>query len=485
MNNKGYALVQLADPEIAIKALEDLDQRPFQGRLLHILPSNDRRENGLDEFAISKLPLKKQQQIKRKAEAGSSTFNWNSMYMSTDAVMSSVSDRLKVSKSTVLDPASSNAAVKQALAETHIILETKQYFKSNGVDLDAFKNSRRGDTTILVKNFSYGTKPQDLKQLFEPYGNVSKILMPPSGTIAIVDFVRAEHAKSAFNALAYRRFKDSLLFLEKAPKDLFYSKGVTQTDKYAKTPKVSAGDLLQEASPQKLTTNTSTLFVRNLNFATTSENLQETFRPLHGFLTARVKTKTDMKKPGQVLSMGFGFLEFRSKQEAENAMAAMDGFKLDGHQLLIRGSHKAMDAAEARKKEEQIKKIAGRKTKIIIKNLPFEVSKSDIRSLFGAYGKLRSVRVPKKFDSSTRGFAFADFITPKEAENALDALRDSHLLGRRLVLEFAAEDATDPEEEIEKMQRKVSKQSDKVALQRIIAGSARQKFNVEGDDQDL
>lgn len=45
------------------------------------MPANAKRETTLDEFAISKLPLKKQQQIKRKADAASSTFNWNSMYM--------------------------------------------------------------------------------------------------------------------------------------------------------------------------------------------------------------------------------------------------------------------------------------------------------------------------------------------------------------------------------------------------------------------
>lgn len=86
--------------------------------------------------------------------------------------------------------------------------------------------------------------------------------------------------------------------------------------------------------------------------------------------------------------------------------------------------------------------------------------------------------MPKKFDLSTRGFAFAEFITAREAESAINALKDTHLLGRRLVLEFATEDAVNPEEEIAKMQHKVGKQADKVALQNL-AGSGRKKFNVE------
>ena len=402
--------------------------------------------------------------------------------------MSSISDRLGVAKSELLDPTSSDAAVKQAHAETHIIQETKAYFLANGIDLEAFKKRERGDSAILVKNFAYGTKVGEIKELFEEFGDVANVLMPPSGTIAIVRFGQPQQAKMAFTSLAYRKFKDSVLFLEKAPKDLFRDDatdhGFAKTQGMAidvQESKPSASELLHPTSvPNGI--DTSTLFVRNLNFSTTTEHLSEVFKPLEGFLSARVKTKPDPKKAGGVLSMGFGFLEFRTKQQAHAALKAMNGYKLDGHDLLIRASHKAVDAAEERKKEDRARKAAGRRTKIIIKNLPFEASKRDIRSLFGSYGQLRSVRVPKKFDSSSRGFAFADFVTAREAENAMDALKDTHLLGRKLVLDFAAEDAIDPEEEIRKMQKKVGQQIDRVALQ-TLTGSGRRKFNVVGSEE--
>ena len=382
-----------------------------------------------------------------------------------------------------MDPTSSDAAVKQAHAETHIIQEIKSYFTNHGVDLEAFKEKARGDTAILIKNFSYGTTLEELKTLFEAHGQIKKLLMPPSGTIAIVEYDQSDHARSAFGSLAYRKFKESILFLEKAPKNLF--RGVltdSRTDEPAKSQSVkpSAKELLESKDALELS-NTSTLFVRNLNFSTTTDRLREVFQPLEGFISAKVKTKPDPKKPGQFLSMGFGFLEFRFSSNAQAALAAMDGHKLDGHELLIRASHKAIDAAEERRKEDKAKKMAGRKTKIVIKNLPFEASKKDIRSLFGSYGQLRSLRVPKKFDSSTRGFAFAEFVTAREAANAVDALKDTHLLGRRLVLDFAVDDAVDPEQEIEKMQQRVGKQADKVALQ-ILTGPGRRKFQVEGAD---
>ncbi|KAH8597506.1 hypothetical protein B0O99DRAFT_592660 [Bisporella sp. PMI_857] len=483
-NSKGFVLVSYQNPEDAAEAYHNLDGEPFQGRLMHVVPGAAKRQNKLDEFAIAKLPLKKQKEIKKKAEASTSTFNWNSLFMNQDAVNSTIAARLGVSKFELLDPTSSDAGVRQAIAETTVIQEAKSYFTKNGVDLDAFKRRERGDTAILVKNFPYGMTLEELRTMFEEFGQVLRVLMPPAGTVAIVEMAQAGHAKAAFGSLSYRRIKDSILYLEKAPKNLFTAVNIDnatfpdqQADSSAQT--MSASDLLETDNGDG--EGTATLYVRNLNFTTTSGRLADAFKPLEGFMSARVNTKTDSKKPGQVLSMGFGFVEFKTKAQAQAALKVMNGHDLERHKLVIKISHKGLDAAEERKKQDRAKKMAGQRTKIIIKNLPFQATKKDVRTLFGSYGQLRSVRVPQKFDHSTRGFAFADFITAREAENALEALKDTHLLGRRLVLEFAAAEAIDAEEEIERMQKKVGSQVNKVALENL-TGRGRKKFNIQGDE---
>ncbi len=484
---KGFALVLFAKPADAVVAFQSMDGATFQGRILHIIPADAKRDHGVDEFGMSNLPLKKQNLIRKKKEAASTTFNWNSLYMSQDAVNTSMATRLGVSKSELLDPTSADAAVKQAIAETTVIQDTKAYFAANGVDLDAFKSQKRGDTAILVKNFPYGTTLEELRKMFEETGPVLRVLMPPTGTIAIVQFAKPNDAKTAFGRLSYRRIKDSVLFLEKAPRDLFASEPVappSQTeDQRAKAQKLSVGDLLasgDKAEEQEV--ETTSLFIRNLNFTTTTSRLAEAFKPLDGFVSARVKTKMDPKRAGQTLSMGFGFAEFRTKEQAQAALKAMDGHVLEEHALTVKASHKGHDAAEERRREDKAKKVASQRTKIVIKNLPFQATKKDIRSLFATYGQLRSVRVPKKADYTSRGFAFADFVTPREAENALNALKDTHLLGRRLVLDYAEAEALDAEEEIEKMQRKVGGQVNKVALQQLTSGG-RKKVNI-GEDAD-
>lgn len=80
-SGKGFAYVQFEDSEPAIRALDELDGTFYQGRILHVLPAAAKRDSKLDEFEISKMPLKKQRQIKRKSEAASSLFNWNALYM--------------------------------------------------------------------------------------------------------------------------------------------------------------------------------------------------------------------------------------------------------------------------------------------------------------------------------------------------------------------------------------------------------------------
>ena len=64
------------------------------------------------------------------------------------------------------------------------------------------------------------------------------------------------------------------------------------------------------------------------------------------------------------------------------------------------------------------KKIA----KLLVKNLAFEATKKDLRELFGAFGQLKVVRIPRKFDGSHRGFGFVEFLTHQEAVNAMAAL---------------------------------------------------------------
>ncbi|TFK50581.1 hypothetical protein OE88DRAFT_1631205 [Heliocybe sulcata] len=439
---KGFAYVSFAQPTSALAAYEALDKRSFQGRLLHILAAVDRKGKvQIEEVEGRKKSVKDEKEEKRKATAGRG-FNWSMLYMNSDAVVSSIADRMNVSKADILNPESDNAAVKLALAETHVIQETKTYLESQGVVLSSFSTRARSDTVILVKNIPYGTTAEQIRELFEPHGELARVLVPPAGTMAVVEYVHADEASKGFRAVAYRRLGNSVIYLEKGPLGMFQESAEAVKEKVGRSLTSTAVEPVkivadQEQAGEPPLAAGSTLFVKNLAFSTTSERLTQVFRNLAGFSFARVQMKPDPKNPGGRLSMGYGFVGFKSPEEAKAAVKGMEGYVLDGHALSVKFAGRGV--------EEEEKPGAGkaRSAKMVVKNVPFEATKKDIRQLFGSHGQLKSVRLPKKFDHRSRGFAFLEFLTRHEAENAYNALRHTHLLGRHLVLEWAEEGEQD------------------------------------------
>lgn len=65
----------------ALSAYEALDKKSFQGRLLHVLPAQDRQKPyQVEDSEGRKRTVKEDKQAKRKAVAGKS-FNWSMLYM--------------------------------------------------------------------------------------------------------------------------------------------------------------------------------------------------------------------------------------------------------------------------------------------------------------------------------------------------------------------------------------------------------------------
>lgn len=296
---------------------------------------------------------------------------------------------MNLSKADILNPESDNAAVKLALAETHVIQETKNFLESNGVVLASLSSTTRiprSDTTILVKNIPYGTSAEQIREMFESHGELRRVLVPPAGTMAVVEFVSPEDGRKAFRAVAYRRLGNSIIYLEKGPTGMFVADGEEGDTPTTVTATTAKPVTIEDSEPQEQSSlsSGSTLFVKNLSFSTTSERLTQVFRHLPSFAFARVQTKPDPKRPaseGARLSMGYGFVGFKTSDAAKKAMKSMEGYVLDGHALVVKLAGRG--AEEDEKAGGQNGTPKSRTTKMIVKNLPFEVSKKDIRELFG------------------------------------------------------------------------------------------------------
>jgi multiple RNA-binding domain-containing protein 1 len=397
--SKGIAFILYLIPECATKALE-LDKTVFQGRIIRVVPSELPL---VKKKEIEGLTYKQQLVEKKKVNSGKTT-NWNSLFMKTDTVVDTISKQMGVNKKDLLDRDSDHLAVRVALGEAELIKQTKEDLEREGIDFD--ERNARSKTMILVKNLPKGVEEGDLEELFKTYGSLRKIIIPSSKTIGLVEFSEHNEAKSAFRGLSYKMFKHTPLYLEWAP--------------VVRKKKVDEVVTIKETVEPE-TNESGVLFVKNLNFTTTKETLEEVFEQYGNLRKVTMLT-------------GYGFVEFDNLKDAVHAHDGLKDHVIDNHKIVIQYSH--ID------KKDNVKQDEGQK-KLIVKNLPFEATKKDLYDLFSPFGKIKVVRIPEKVGGGHRGFGFIEFLSETDSKNALASLKNAHLYGRHLVLEYASKDGVE------------------------------------------
>ena len=526
--SKGFSLIQFSSPEDAVTAHAALDRSIFMGRLMHVLPGmkapsalaaeaaaaaatvdgEQAGEGGQEEVQKSKgtSSYKRKKEEEMKASAGNKVA-WNSLFMRSDTVAEAVAAHYGVNKSDLLDPNAPDMAVRMALGETQVIAETKTSLAAAGVDVEALENAAaaagkgkksngsaaaaaaavvRSDCILLVKNLPYSADAGELEALFSGMGPVLRLILPPTKTLALVEFSEAQDARRAFKTLAYKRYQSVPIYLEWAPARIFSgppkaaavvvggeqqqqplskttkSKSQAGVDKAradeddgvktTKTTTTRPGDVtadLGAGAAEDGDVDSCTVFVKNLSFTTEEASLSTLFTEAvenAGGAVRAVKIARKKTKSGHLLSSGFGFVECDSETAARDVIKALQGTSLDGHRLVLQlaqatgGGGDA--AAAAKKKGAAAAAAAGGKgaTKIVVRNLAFEASRKDMLGLFTPFGAVKNCRLPRKFDGSHRGFAFVEFATPQEARGAVEAVAGAHLYGRRLVIEWAEDE---------------------------------------------
>lgn len=473
---KGFAFVTFMFPEHAVKAYAAVDGQVFQGRMLHVLPSTIKKEASEDADTPGSSSYKKKKESKDKANS-SSSHNWNTLFMGPNAVADAIAQKYNATKSQVFDhETKGSVAVRVALGETQLVQEVRRFLIENGVSLDSFSQAaaERSKTVILAKNLPAGTLAAELQETFGRFGSLGRVLLPEGGVTAIVEFLEPLEARKAFRHLAYSKFHHVPLYLEWAPVGVFSSsapqkkepqdplvepvendRAEPETVPDGETPegekpteggaddssaKMEEEELEEEEEEESLPG--CTLFIKNLNFNTTEETLKGVFSKVGVVKSCSISKKKN--KAGAMLSLGFGFVEYRKPEQAQKALKQLQGHVVDNHKLEVRISERATKPAltSARKKQVPRKQTT---SKILVRNIPFQADSREIRELFSTFGELKTVRLPKKMTGTGthRGFGFVDFLTKQDAKRAFNALcHSTHLYGRRLVLEWADSEVT-------------------------------------------
>ena len=137
-----------------------------------------------------------------------------------------------------------------------------------------------------------------------------------------------------------------------------------------------------------------------------------------------IKTLTDGEKitPNKTFLEENVILEYRQKKHALKACHVLCGFKYKDCKL-----HAALETKNDLK--------AHRRTRIIIRNLPWSCNEDSLKALMREYGHVTEVKIPKKDDGKMRGFGFVQFTHGHESAKAISNVKE--IDGRKVACDWS------------------------------------------------
>lgn len=423
---------------------------------------------------------------------------WNALYMNSSAAVERVAQRMQLRSEDLVRVDTKGAATRAAIAEALLTSETQQVLGDEGIALDVLSSSTqnllrpRSATTILVKNLGLHSadEAKALSALFAKYGVLEVTAFPQSGLFALFRFSQAQDARVAFRRLSFKLFQGTPLYLEWAPvgsvveKEEDWEEEAEPQEQGADKAAATNDDNNNENKNRTavMATQVFTLFLTNIPFQLQDEDelyafLLDACPRFAGQPEKHIKRLVFEKEKGRAFitldsdrSLQYAQRQWHGKKLRDrvlscvpskaNAPAAALSNRLGSSSAVGSTGTGAAPAADEDDEEPPMRLVhptsssGGAKNsnvppgcdplKLVVKNVPFEATEQDVRSLFSAFSEVRSVRLPRKAqqfshhrENHHRGFAFVEFLSESEAARALQTLRATHLYGRHLVLQYA------------------------------------------------
>ncbi|KAI3887283.1 hypothetical protein MKW98_031235 [Papaver atlanticum] len=229
--------------------------------------------------------------------------------------------------------------------------------------LDDAKKQILETRRLFVRNLPYTASEEDLAEIFGKFGDISEVHLVVdrdsnrSKGIAYVLYKLPEFAVRAFEELDNSMFqgrilhilpakqqstvRDASLYLERAPGSILSPSSSSEADaqQYGVVGENNVKRAIIEQGVEAISdpdrVESRSLFVKNLNFSTSDENLKKHFteKMKEGRIQS-AKVKQHLEN-GKNVSMGFGSIELDSVETATKVCRELQGTILDGHALIL------------------------------------------------------------------------------------------------------------------------------------------------------
>eukprot|EP01135_Chromosphaera_perkinsii_P007303 Nk52_evm6s759 gene=Nk52_evmTU6s759 len=201
------------------------------------------------------------------------------------------------------------------------------------------------------------------------------------------------------------------------------------------------------------------LFVGNLNFKVTSDDLKKEFSQYGEVVNVKVVKKGHRHA-------GFGFVEMSSLEEAERAVKETHQKELMERPMNVEIAKPRDPNAPKRERKTSGSKENGRfrrgrkgsnqkrddtpkvesPTSLFIANLPYSTTNESLAELFKDFN-ITGAHIVETRTGSSKGFGFAEFATTEDRTRAIEKLNKTELEGRELSMKPAFELPEKTEEE--------------------------------------
>jgi nucleolin len=174
------------------------------------------------------------------------------------------------------------------------------------------------------------------------------------------------------------------------------------------------------------------LYIGNLEYETSIEDLKTLFT-VFGKVVSAIIVKNDL---GQ--SMGFGFVEMSTPEEAERAAETLDKSMFSGRVLTVNEAKERKPISRENSKTES-RYVPGT-SKLYVGNLPYSVTSDELEELFSSAGKVLDISmIVDKETKRPKGFAFIEMCDCESAEKAVKIFNEKEIGGRSMSVNSARE----------------------------------------------
>jgi len=274
---------------------------------------------------------------------------------------------------------------------------------------------KSGNSNIFIKNLDKKIDNKTLFDTFSRFGNIlsCKVATDENANSKGYGFVHYEKEEDAEAAI--RMVNEKLLAGKKCYVGKFIPSKARNTDREPKW---------------------TNIFVKNLPKSLDEEKLRQLFSQF-GEITSAVLMSDENK-----VSKGFGFINFKTHEEAKKATEEMNGKEIDNEQIYVGKAQKKAEREKELKsmfeklKRERLSKYQG--INLYVKNLDDSIDDSQLRTEFSHCGTITSAKVMRdEGTNQSKGFGFVCFSTPEEATKAVTEMNGKMLVNKPIYVALA------------------------------------------------